>query len=453
MPKRTRITAGERFRRARRIGTTFGRIYLGIKTNQFIERRLGPPDMEKRWSRFNRRSAESIYEAAVELRGMILKGCQFIGSRADVMPPEYVEVLSSLQDEVPAHGFEEVRERVEDELGAPLESIFAEFDREPIASASLAQVHRATLLDGRRVAVKVQYPGIDVLVRSDLANLATLFRAVGFVERDFDIMPVLDELAEHVPRELDFVHEGRNAEAVAKFFEGRGDLRVPKIVWERTTSRVLVSEFIEGIKINDRERLAAAGVSREHVMHTLVDAYSLQMLRHGFFHADPHPGNLFVLPPEGNGPPVVVFVDFGLTKQLPAAFRAAALHFVTSLIQGDPAEMASALVELGFETRDDPGAALETICGVLLDVAKRLRGQTYVDPDAVREAREELPRLIRENPIVTIPAHVVFVGRVFALVSALGSTLDVRVDVVKWILPFLVDVPQPGARRAGETEH
>lgn len=443
MPKRRRITAGERLYRARRIGTTFGKIYLGIKTNQFIARRLGPPDMKKRWSRFNRRSAESIYETAVELRGMILKGCQFIGSRADVMPPEYVEVLSRLQDEVPPHPYSEVEERVEEELGAPIASIFAEFDPQPIASASLAQVHHARLHDGRSVAVKVQYPGIDELVHSDLANLGALFRAVGFVEREFDIMPLLDELAEHVPRELDFVHEARNAEAIGKYFEGRDDLRIPDIIWEHTTSRVLVSEFIDGIKINDRASLDEAGVSGEQVMRTLVDAYALQILKHGFFHADPHPGNLLVQAPEGGGPPIVVFLDFGLAKRLPSAFRQSALHFVTSLVQGDPTEMASALVELGFETRDDPEASLEAICRVLLDTAKRMRGQTYVDPAAVREARDELPRLVRENPIVTIPSHIVFVGRVFALLSGLGSTLDVRVDMVKWILPHLVDLPGP----------
>lgn len=432
------MSAGERLYRARRIGVTFGRIYLGIKTNQFIERRLGPPDMKRRWSRFHRQSAKEIYEVAVELRGMILKGCQFIGARADVMPPEYVEILSQLQDEVPPHPFEEVREQVEAALGTPIEAVFERFDREPMASASLAQVHRARLKDGRDVAVKVQYPGIEAIVRSDLANLGTLFRAVGFVERDFDVMPLLDEIAEHVPLELDFVNEARNTEEIRKHFEGRDDLKIPEVVWEHTARRVLVSEYIDGIKINDREALEAAGVPLDQVMRTLVDSYCLQILRHGFFHADPHPGNLFVLPPNGDGPPTVVFIDFGLAKRLPSAFREATLQFVTALVQGEPDRMAAALIALGFETEADPEGALEEICRVLLDVAKQLRGQTYVDPETVREVGADLPRLIRENPIVTIPSHIVFVGRVFALVSGLGGSLGVHVDVVRWILPHLV---------------
>ena len=223
------LSAGERIYRARRVGTTFGRIYLGIKANQFIARRLHPPDMRERWSRFNRTSAESIYDAAVDLRGLILKGCQFLGSRADVLPREYVEVLSRLQDRVPPKPFPVVKGVVERELGRPMGAVFRRFSARPIASASLAQVHEAELLSGQHVAVKVQYPEIDALVRSDLANLRVLFRAVGVFERELDLMPFLDELGNYLPRELDFASEGRIAVTVASFFVDRPEVVVPKI--------------------------------------------------------------------------------------------------------------------------------------------------------------------------------------------------------------------------------
>ena len=234
--------------------------------------------MPERWTRFNVASAKSIYEAAIELRGLILKGCQFLGSRADVLPREYVEVLSKLQDRVPAKPFSVVKKTIERELGCELEDLFASIEREPVASASLAQVHEAILKSGERVAVKVQYPEIEALVRSDLANLRMLFRTVDFMERDFDLMPLVDELASYVPRELNFVNEGHNAETVARMFAGRDDVAVPRIHWQLTTRRVLVMEFIDGIKITDVAGLRAAGLDTNRVARLLAEAYCEQIL-------------------------------------------------------------------------------------------------------------------------------------------------------------------------------
>src|SRR4029453_19346119 len=209
------VFPGERLFRARRISTTFGRVYLGAKANQFIARRLRPPGMPRRSAAFHKSSARQIHGLALELRGLILKGCQFVGARADVVPGEYVEVLSRLQDRVPAKTLGVVRRTIERELGRPLGDVFAEFAPRPIAAASLAQVHEARLHDGRRVAVKVQYPEIADQVRGDLANLRALFRAVGWLERELDLLPIVDELAAQMPRELDFEREGRNAEELA----------------------------------------------------------------------------------------------------------------------------------------------------------------------------------------------------------------------------------------------
>ena len=445
--------ARQRLQRARRIGTTFGRIYLGIKANQVMDRRPGGRHGERRWSRFHRESGRAIHEIAVELGGLILKGCQFLGARADVLPPEYVEALSDLQDRVPPHPFEDIRSRVELELRSPLESVFAEFCETPVASASLAQVHLARLPDGHRVAVKVQYPGIEELVRSDLANLRTLFRAVGFIERDLDLMPLIAELGEHVPLELDFVNEGVNAERIANFFEGRNDLEVPRIHWELTTRRVLVSDFVDGIKINDAAGLARAGIDPQQVMRTLAEAYCEQIFVHGFFHADPHPGNLMVRPPtEANGPGRVVFLDFGLAKELPSSFRKAVVEFAGALIGGRPDAMASALLELGFETRNDSTESLRTLSAALLDVATRLRHQTYLDPAVIRDAGRELPRMIRENPIVRIPNHLVLLSRVLALLSGLGRTLDVKLDMLRLILPYAATGAPGGMPKTKSTD-
>lgn len=439
-----KVTATQRMRRARRIGTTFGRTYLGFRAQRWIEKRLAPADMPARWSRFNRESAESIYEAAVELRGLILKGCQFLGSRADVLPPEYVEVLSRLQDRVPPRSFGIVRATIERELGRNLDDLFEEFERRPIASASLAQVHRARTHDGRDVAVKVQYPEIEALVRGDLSNVRFLFRAVGLVERDFDLMPIVDEFAENVPRELDFVNEGRSAERFAEIFAGRDDVSVPAIHWDLSSERVLVMERIDGIKVSDAASLESAGIDRGEVMRILVECYCEQILSCGFFHADPHPGNILVQArPEG---PRIVFLDFGLTKQLPPDFRKGVLDFVAALIQGKPSSMAHALARLGFETRDGSVASLSELAAFLLDAAKQVRARAHLDPELTQRLREEIPEHVRRNPIVRIPSHLVLVGRVIGLLSGLSRTLDSRIDLVRAILPYAAPVPGSGRR-------
>ncbi len=434
------LSLGERVHRARRIGTVFGRIYLGIKANQFVARSLRPPDMRERWSRFNRQSARSIFDVAVELRGMILKGCQFLGARADVLPPEYVEVLSRLQDRVPPRSFPAVRRVLEHDFGAPLEDVYESFGEHPIASASLAQVHEAVLHGGRRVAVKVQYPEIAALVKSDLANLRTLFRAVGALERDVDLMPLVDELGTHVPRELDFENEGRNAETVAKMFAHRDDVRVPEIVWEHTTRRVLTMEFMEGIKITDVEALAAAGVDPQQVVQLLVDAYAVQVFQHGFFHADPHPGNLLVQP---DGPRLVM-LDFGLSKDLPATFREGVVRFAGAMIQEDAEGMVQAFLDLGFETRDGSDDSLVEVARFALEFARRVRERTSGDPRLFERWNQELPELVRQNPVVRIPSHVVLMGRALGLLSGVSRSLGARIDLLRAVLPYVMGVtPTP----------
>ncbi len=426
------ISARERVYRARRIGATFGRVYLGIKANQLLQARWHPADMRERWSRFNRSSAEAIYATAIDLRGLILKGCQFLGSRSDVLPREYIEVLSKLQDRVPPKSFAVVRHTVEAELGRPLEDVFEHFAEQPIASASLAQVHEAKLRGGERVAVKVQYPEVAALVRSDLANLRLLFRAVGVIERNVDLMPLIDELGSYVPLELDFVNEADNAEKAARQLAGRSDVRVPRIHREHTTRRLLVMEFVDGIKITDVEKLREAGVDVQRVAQTLIETYCEQVLVHGFFHADPHPGNLLVEP----GSSRLVMLDFGLAKDLPPGFREAVVQLVISLLKDDADALAAALFDMGFETRSGEREALAQAARFFLDFAARFRAQPFADPRMFERLGEEMPEMMRQNPIVKVPGHIVLLGRVLGLLSSVSRTLGSRVDLLRTLVPY-----------------
>jgi predicted unusual protein kinase regulating ubiquinone biosynthesis (AarF/ABC1/UbiB family) len=417
------FAAQQRIERVRRIGVAVGRVYLGLKTNQLLERGISREQMRSRWSRFHRESAETVYDAAVELGGLLLKGCQYIGARADLMPREWVD---------------------ETELGRPLEALFARFEPRPIASASLAQVHEAVLHDGRRVAVKVQYPEIAALVESDLANLRALFRAIDWLEGDFDLSALVDEMGRYVPRELDFLSEASHAERAARLFAGRDDIHVPRVYREFTTRRVLVMEFSDGIKITDRAALDAAGVDIDRVMRTLVEAWCEQVLVHGFFQADPHPGNLLVEP---RGPRLVL-LDWGLAKELPADFRAQVLALVLALLRRDPQEMARVLESLGFGARDGSRDGLVALSSVGLEIARELATTGSLGPDRLEAIGEELLATVRANPLVRIPSHMVLLGRALGLLSGLARQLDAGVDPMLIVFPYIVgSVPlaQPAA--------
>ncbi len=432
------FSLSERAARVRRISLTFAKVYLGIKTNQWVARRIAPFDMQQRWSQHHRESADMIYETAIDLQGLILKGCQFIGSRADVVPVEYVEKLSLLQDRVPHRPFGVVRDTVEEELGFRLREIFAEFSETPVAAASLAQVHEARLHAGTRVAVKVQYPEIAETVGSDLANLRALFGAVGLFEQDLDLLPLLNELGAHVPLELDFLHEADNARRIAGFFDDRPDVSVPFIHESLSRERVLVMEFVDGIKIRDREALVREGFDPADVMRILVEAYAEQILRQGFFHADPHPGNLLVRRRSDGQGPEIVFLDFGLAKDLPRSFRAGVVDFTAAIFKSDARAMAEALIGVGFQTRDSSPESLLKIAEVVLEGSTYARGAPEQDPQEVRRYGREVAQLVREDPIVQMPDHVYLLGRVFALLTGLGKTLEVRTNLIQMMLPFLM---------------
>ena len=438
----------ERIERARRLGVTVGRVYLGIKANQMLARGLSRQQMRQRWRRFHRDSAESVYQTAVDLRGLVLKGCQYLGARADLMPPEWVDVLARLQDRVPPRPLPEIRRMVEAEFGRPLEAVFRSFSTHPVASASLAQVHEAVLRDGTRVAVKVQYPEVADLVRGDLANLRALFRTIGWLEPDFDLMPILDELGQHVPRELDFLAEAANAERVARLFAGRDDVRVPRIHREWTTRRVLVMEFIDGVKITEREALDRLGIDAESMLRILVDVWCQQVLVHGFFQADPHPGNLLV-EPDGAGGGRLVLLDFGLAKELPEHFRVDALALMMAVLRRDADAMATALATLGFATRDGSRDSLVRLAQAGLSLLQELAASGSLGPERMEKIGEELAEQVRNNPLIRIPSHVVLLARTMGLLSGVIRSLGTKLDPMQIVFPYVVGSAMPlGARRS-----
>jgi predicted unusual protein kinase regulating ubiquinone biosynthesis (AarF/ABC1/UbiB family) len=403
-----------------------GRVYVGYKSIQLWSR-ISRAKTKERYRRQDLRSARALLHTAVKLEGLLIKACQFIGTRADILPDEWVSTLSVLHDRVPPRPFELIRAKVERELGRSLEAAYASFNQRPIASASLAQVHEARLGDGRRCAVKVQYPGIEARVKADLRNLMFVLRILAWLESDFDFRVVAREMLKYVPMELDFVNEGRNCERIAANFASRPDLLVPKVYWEFTSRRVLTMELMEGVKITELE---GTGINRHEVAQKLIEVYCEQILRDGFFQADPHPGNVLVQPG-----PKLVLLDFGLAKDFPPAFREGIVRLTLAVLTSDQAGIVRAFGDLGFKTRNGSLDAMVKVADVMVGNVVR-RGKAYADQDLMKEMSDELPRALRDNPIVEVPGDILLVSRVMGLLSGLGKSLDSKVDMMQTMMPY-----------------
>ncbi len=416
----------ERLYRSARIGFTALCVWLRYKTplwwDQLARRPAGARDM----SAIHQRNADQIFNTAVTMRGMLVKMCQVIGTRSDVFPPQYVKTLSQCHDRLPARDFATVKRVVEEDFGAPLESIFSEFAPHAVAAASLAQVHKARLVDGREVAVKVQYPDIEHIIRTDLSasrRVAAIYQR--FDSNPMDFLPLLDEMQRHLKMELDFRREAQSAERIRSFFVDDPTVRIPEILHDFCTRRVITMEFVAGVKVNDRAALETAGIDYSDLMTRLMRIFNRMILAHGFFHADPHPGNILVnRAPSGKA--LFTLLDFGLAKELPDGFGLGIFELMFSMMTFNESAMLRAFRELGFQT-------LTGDEDTLLMIARRMIARSDTGAfqgEFTEDMTDEMFDAIRENPVVKVPIDFVLVARAFALLSGIAHSLGQRANAL-----------------------
>lgn len=412
-----------RLRRSARVARTGARIYLGYRRTQRRVKKLSPDAAEMAWNARHEEFAERIYRMAIDLKGMYIKVGQFAGTRADLFPGAYIRSLSRLQDRVPARDVAVVRRTVEKELGRPVQELFARFDDIPIATASLAQVHRAALPDGREVVVKVQHPEVEGLVRLDIRNLRTMSRIVARRQPNFDYRAIVNEIGSQVPLELDFAREARLTQQVAANLSEVEGVVLPVVVDGYVTRRVLVTEFIEGAPLNQPAGLADVPGDRDALARRIAGAYGHMIMVDGVFQADPHPGNLLLM----NGGRVAI-LDFGLTKELPHAARLGFARLVCAASKRDGAGIVAAFRELGVRTKSDDPAEVLQLMQLFFD-PRPIDGSQRGELGARREA-------LRANPVETIPGDLVLLGRVVGLLRGVCAQLGTPLSPMEMLRPY-----------------
>lgn len=418
--------------------------------------------------------AAAFRQLAIQMGGVMIKVGQFLSSRVDILPPEIVAELAGLQDEVPAVTFSEIKKLAEAELGASLSEKFLFFDEVPLAAASLGQVHRASLKDlpnsapnqaDSSVVVKIQRPNIELLIRTDLKALRTVstwLKRYPPLRRRMDVDLFLDEFTRVLYEEIDYLHEGDNAERFAKLFLSTPNVRVPRVYWSHTTRRVLTLENVYGIKIVDYEKISAAGISRQEVASRLLDTYLKQIFEDGFFHADPHPGNLFVTPLETGASPSptppsessnaweLTFVDFGMTGQVPENVRRGLREMLIGIGTQDAHRVVQSYKILGILLPSADVDQLEKAGAMLFERfwGKSMDELRNISPEEVLSFVDEFRDLMFTLPF-QVPTNLIFLGRTVAILSGICTGLDPNFNVWSHIEPYARQILASEATQSG----
>lgn len=436
----------------------FGKLALQIIFWEIILRNLGFKQYARQTARKRyAKVAQHFRSLAVRMGGVLIKVGQFLSARVDVLPVYVTEELSGLQDEVKAEEYNVIKREIENEYGTEIDKKFTSFEIEPLAAASLGQVHRAVLFNDEKVVIKILRPKIDEIVKIDLAALGT---AVGwlkhwrFVSKRADVVALLNEFSKTLYEELDYVAEAANAKVFAEMFKDDPGVRIPKVYSEFSTKRILVLEDVLFIKITDYDQITKAGIDRAEVAKRLLNTYLFQIFSHQFFHADPHPGNLFIEPlarePHTNGesgsidpqeknrtPWRLVFVDFGMVGKVSPETILAGREMIISLATRDPKRMVQSYITLGALL---PGTDLTELIEAETFIFDSFWGKSMdelrqIDMREYHQMMHQFGDLIYEMPF-QIPSNVIYLARCIAILSGMCTGLDPDFNLFVELLPF-----------------
>jgi len=364
-----------------------------------------------------------------ELGPTFIKLGQMLSTRADIVPTDIFQELQKLQDRVPPVPPDKIREAIERELRSPIEDIFIEFDDSPIAAASIGQVHRARLKNGDKVAVKIQRPNIRRMIEGDIDILKTM---AALAERHIQeaelYAPVefVNEFAKSIRQELDYNLEARNLERFSHIFMDDDSVHIPKLYWNLTSSKILTMELIEGIKISQIDELRRQGYDTKKIAYKGAEAYLKQIFLHRFFHGDPHPGNIFILPGE-----VIGFMDFGIVGRLSPVMVTRLNDLLIAVVRKDPDKITDNLLKISKISDESDIEDLKVDISDFVDKYYGVSLNQFQMSEVIRELSEASARhRIRVDKQLTL------LGKVLAEIEGIGSQLDPDFNVIPLIEPF-----------------
>ena len=438
--------------RYRRIMLFFASAAINFIFWEVVLPRIGLRALSRRTlSNRYRRVAAQFRSLAIRMGGVMIKVGQFLSSRLDVLPVEITDELAGLQDEVPPEKFEDIRKQAEADLGAPLNEKYESFEETPLAAASLGQVHRARLCVNDplgnfcEVVVKIQRPFIDELIEVDLSAL----RQVGGwlqryppIAKRVDVPSLVKEFSTTIREEVDYLAEGRNAEIFSENFKDIERVHVPRVVWTHTTRRVLTLEDVFAIKITDYEEITAAGIDRAEVARQLLDTYLKQIFEDGFFHADPHPGNLFITPRGGQteeGAPAwrLTFVDFGMVGRVPENLRTGLREMLIAMGTQDAARMVRSFQTLHVLLPSTDMKQLEQMSASMFDMfwGKSMDELRQLSPEEMFSFADRFRDLMYSMPF-QLPQNLLMLGRTVAILSGMCTGLDKDFNLWNQLAPY-----------------
>jgi predicted unusual protein kinase regulating ubiquinone biosynthesis (AarF/ABC1/UbiB family) len=389
-----------------------------------------------------KRRATWLVTTLLDLGPTFIKIGQSLSTRVDLLPKEYIEALSRLQDQVPEFDATEAVTIIETELGQSLHSVYLDFDQEPIAAASLGQVHKAKLHTGEDVVVKVQRPGLRKLFDLDSQVIAKLLK---FARRWFpwtkkyQLEEIYGEFFTILYQEIDYCQEGRNADRFAANFNSHSRILTPKVYWQYTTTKVMTMEYLPGIKVDDRQALEACGMNPKEINELGISCYLKQLLEDGFFHADPHPGNIAVSK-DGN----LIFYDFGMMWEVPAIDKDQMVKTFFAVLKKDTNQVIDTLTTMGLI---EPVADMTPVRRVMKFVLDKFT-EKPVDLKAFEQMQREVYAIFEQQPF-RLPAKMTYILKSLTTLDGIARVLDPEYNITAAAQPFVKSITLAKSNQGG----